>query len=464
VREEESQNGEAQNWERQLREGADELLAARCSPFVDEIIRLRETLDGALARLAERARAGTSEEETAGLEAQVRHLLRTSEEGFHARLTAARAEADAALEREMERHRGDLLFLNAALGAIDARRTQAETLGALIDAAARFAPRIAFFALRGGRAVGWQARGFTGEMDDESVAALSLAPDESTLVGEAISTHRTAVAGADAAPSYFAVLGAESESRPAGAVAVPLVVRGKPAAVLYADGGPGAAAPDAEPLEILVRFTSLAIELLPLRRHTEPLRTIEPPAAEAPPAPELESRPAREPLAPPVDGAAEPARLPDPEPEAVPPPPRPPAFKRVSQAKLSEDEIDTEPGPIFTGDLAESAVGERPLAPLAPDSPDALRAHNDARRYARILVTEIRLFNPAQVADGLRHLDLYDRLRDEIERNRLLYHRHVPREVTAYADYFHEELVNTLAAGDEARLGANCPRPATTMV
>src|SRR6185503_5333396 len=49
------------------------------------------------------------------------------------------------------------------------------------------------------------------------------------------------------------------------------------------------------------------------------------------------------------------------------------------------------------------------------------REHLDARRYARFLIADIKLYKPAKVADGRRRADLYDRLKDEIERSRALY-------------------------------------------
>jgi hypothetical protein len=87
------------------------------------------------------------------------------------------------------------------------------------------------------------------------------------------------------------------------------------------------------------------------------------------------------------------------------------------------------------------------------------RAHNDARRFARLLVSEIKLYNAAKVNDGRRNYDLYDRLKDEIDRNRKVYDKRVAPTVAARIDYFYEELVQTLAEGDPAKLGKDCPGP-----
>lgn len=86
----------------------------------------------------------------------------------------------------------------------------------------------------------------------------------------------------------------------------------------------------------------------------------------------------------------------------------------------------------------------------------ATTTENDqsARRYARLLVSEIKLYNEATVRLGRLHRDLFDRLRPEIERARQLYEQRVPAHVPGRSTYFDDELVHTLADGDPALLGA----------
>jgi len=80
--------------------------------------------------------------------------------------------------------------------------------------------------------------------------------------------------------------------------------------------------------------------------------------------------------------------------------------------------------------------------------------HNDARRFARLLVSEIKLYNEQKVVEGRANRDLYDRLREDIDRSRQMYDKRVTPEVSTKVDYFYDELVNTLAEGDAAKLGA----------
>ena len=83
--------------------------------------------------------------------------------------------------------------------------------------------------------------------------------------------------------------------------------------------------------------------------------------------------------------------------------------------------------------------------------------HNDARRFARLLVSEIKLYNEQKVTEGRESGDLYDRLREAIDRSRDMYDKRVQEPVAAKFDYFHYELVNALAEGEDVKLGASYP-------
>jgi chemotaxis protein histidine kinase CheA len=92
-----------------------------------------------------------------------------------------------------------------------------------------------------------------------------------------------------------------------------------------------------------------------------------------------------------------------------------------------------------------------------PQARTFLAGHDDdddaARRYARLLVSEIKLYHESAVTAGRRDRNLLERLRSEIERARRLYGERVPAEVMARTDYFDQELVRTLANGDASLLG-----------
>jgi hypothetical protein len=95
--------------------------------------------------------------------------------------------------------------------------------------------------------------------------------------------------------------------------------------------------------------------------------------------------------------------------------------------------------------------------PVEVTSDEERRMHNDARRFARLLVSEIKLYNQEKVVEGREAGDLYDRLRDAIDRSREMYEKRVKPQVASRFDYFHYELVNGLAEGKDERLGSNYP-------
>jgi hypothetical protein len=118
--------------------------------------------------------------------------------------------------------------------------------------------------------------------------------------------------------------------------------------------------------------------------------------------------------------------------------------------------------PAATETPAPAAVPRRRYGadvelPVEVGSEDERRLHTDARRFARLLVSEIKLYNEQKVTEGRSQGDLYARLREYIDRSRQMYDKRVKPEVAQRYDYFHHELVSTLAEGDQAKLGSAYP-------
>ncbi|MCM3870018.1 MAG: hypothetical protein ND895_04905 [Pyrinomonadaceae bacterium] len=81
----------------------------------------------------------------------------------------------------------------------------------------------------------------------------------------------------------------------------------------------------------------------------------------------------------------------------------------------------------------------------------------DDQRFAHLLITELKLYNPHMVKLGLENKDLYHRLKSEIDRARQMYDQRVGPRAGVHPDYFHEELVKNLAEGDISNLGTDYP-------
>jgi hypothetical protein len=96
-----------------------------------------------------------------------------------------------------------------------------------------------------------------------------------------------------------------------------------------------------------------------------------------------------------------------------------------------------------------------PVATMGAVNAAAASTEDDqsARRYARLLVSEIKLYNEDEVRAGRERRDLFERLRPAIERARRVYEERVPATVQQRAAYFDDEIVRILADGDPAALG-----------
>jgi hypothetical protein len=95
-------------------------------------------------------------------------------------------------------------------------------------------------------------------------------------------------------------------------------------------------------------------------------------------------------------------------------------------------------------------MGTQPAGPA-----NGVDDENSARRYARLLLSEIKLYNEGAVRVGRERRDLRTRLGAEIDRARRLYEERVPSSVASRDAHFEEELAQTLADGDPSLLGGS---------
>jgi hypothetical protein len=99
-----------------------------------------------------------------------------------------------------------------------------------------------------------------------------------------------------------------------------------------------------------------------------------------------------------------------------------------------------------------SAVGSAASAVVA-STVDSPYAEEHARRYARLLISDVRLKNEAAVRLGRESRDLWTRLRTEIAAARESFNERVSPSLLQRDRIFEEELVRTLADGDDSLFG-----------
>lgn len=123
------------------------------------------------------------------------------------------------------------------------------------------------------------------------------------------------------------------------------------------------------------------------------------------------------------------------------------------------------PAPPAAGDNRPSVIEMGAPPPVRPVEPPA-QAHpgtapappedarqEEARRFARLLVSEIKLYNEDEVERGRSEKDIGARLKEDIDRSREMYEKRIPADVRQGHDYFRDELIRILADGDADALG-----------
>ncbi len=88
--------------------------------------------------------------------------------------------------------------------------------------------------------------------------------------------------------------------------------------------------------------------------------------------------------------------------------------------------------------------------------------HRKAQKFARVAVQDILLYKREQVNQGRKNKDLYERLKDEIDKSREIYERRFARIAHHAVDHFYNEVLSVLAEGDPTALG-HYPYPSPTV-
>ena len=418
-----------------LRRRIEELVRARLGLLEQDISRVQREVNESFNRLLEQTDAAASMPDQDEALAQI-----------SAEVTGQIDEAGA----ESVRLGADIALLRDSVAELDVQRTQAEVLNALVARAANFAPRVVLFVVKGGNAVAWAARGLDDGTANTSIRGTSVSLDSDTVLRAALNSQQTFYGSPELQSENESMFGRLGKVHPQRVLTVPLKVRGKTAALIYADSAErGEVATNVEAIELLAHTSGLVVELVSLRaRMTEAVQ----PAKQTAPAPAPAAPP---PAAEPVVEASTAAS------DALPPPPSHSDF--VTQPEPSGELRSPAPAPTYFRPTTESPVPTVSSAPAGTSANGALseeeKAHNDARRFARLLVSEIKLYNEQKVAEGRRGGDLYDRLKEDIDRSRQMYEKRVTTTVAARFDYFYDELVSTLAEGDPSKLGSDCPGP-----
>lgn len=283
---------------------------------------------------------------------------------------------------------------------------QREILRTVLDGSAICFPRRILFIGRDRTLVGWERRGFQdGPGQADEGAAVKVPADGDHLPARARAAGTMLAAGQEGPGDE--VMRAIGGGVPAWSAAAPLKARDRVVAVLYGDAFEPASPERAELFDLLARVGGLALEIRASRRRVVAERS-----GVLLPVPV-------------VDRGGPPARF------------------DANPAEPEEAEM-------------QALLGDLEALPRHDDgeglSPEEQRQHNDARRFASLLVSELLLYNEEAVIQGRKQRDLSQRLAHEIERTRRTYEARIPSTLRGGPRYLEDELLRVLADGDEGLL------------
>jgi hypothetical protein len=134
------------------------------------------------------------------------------------------------------------------------------------------------------------------------------------------------------------------------------------------------------------------------------------------------------------------------------------ASATVMEARQRPARREAAPTPDLVNIEPASAAAPPALAPDWDDlSPADRQLHLRAQRFARVQVAEMRLYRPDAVKGGRAQQDLYSALQEPIDQGREAFRQTFMTASPTMVDYFHLELVRTLANDDPNWLGGKYP-------
>jgi hypothetical protein len=309
----------------------------------------------------------------------------------------------------MSRETATLETLDRKMAELSSFLSPSEIFRALLEGTVVGAPRAAVFLVRDGRFKGWSSVGYpahTAQAQRQTTAPLD-SGWLSSLAAEEDVRWRTLAAG-ESAPDY-------GQPHAAQVVGLPVRVGGKAVAILVAERQATEDPWSPAALAILCQAARLRLELdLAWRR--------------------LKSH-----------GGGTPS--------ATSTGPKAPAERTssTSEARLVPSSTAAAAATATVTEAASAAATEiAPWSGMAPGTADADPRREEARRYARLVATDIRLYNEEAVIVGRRERDLVRRLGEQLKRGRDSFSQRFPDLGPDGMKLLDDAYVQVLAGGDSS--------------
>jgi len=320
-----------------------------------------------------------------------------------------------------------------------------QVMDVLTEEAEQMGVRAAVFDVRGKSAWGASARGFDASLTEKVFRGVVVPLNQDNPFRQAYETGGHVDATADAFRKNRNILDKLKPAKGDAILLQPIRSAGSVSMILYTDTGGKDTPLPVDAVKILSEFAGAQLDrLMALSGGGEETAEV-----------------ADEDVAPPVEKEQEVESAPAPSIEEAAPPPPPPGPEPVVASPpppAAVEETSVPPAPDTPPPPAEVAPAPAAVEP-PPLSEEEQKFQKDAKRFAKLLVSEIDLYNKTKVADGRKNKDLYKRLKSDIERSRLTFQKRFSKPVGPPVDYFHEELIRSLANNDSSLMGPEYPGP-----
>ncbi len=277
-------------------------------------------------------------------------------------------------------------LIYSTINKMEQGKSQTEIISSFIEGANKFLSRVCVFVIKDNNFVGWYSRGFTGssEITDTSIRLVIVPLSANTVLKDVAESGLTFIGTPVDHPENWLLINRFGGKRPLEIIAIPMHIKNKIMAVFYGDQVPSNAKIDCkEELEILTKFATVLIDLLPIKE------------------------------------------------------------KLIAKERTKEiTEVPTPPPPPEI----EKIVPQTPVVPMI--SKEEEEWHKSAKRLAKVLVSDIMLYHAEEIELGRREGNIYNKLKDVIEKSKETFRERVKPQILEKVDYLYEEMIKTLCEGN----------------
>ncbi len=359
-------------------------------------------------------------------------------------------------------------IIHAGIRGLRQENSQGRLITYLLNTLSKLVSRAALFVVKEDKLIGWDGRGFENLTELDFRKMIIPFPSESVFsrVVKEGGIYQGSFPKLKGDRRVITFLGGE----PVEVILIPIIVRGKVSGVIYADEWPEKTRiRNPEAIEVLVDFAEAMVELLPVRNKypTKPKGKVKV-EEEAVPSESSEismGDTTKREVSFKSFGVSPSLGEEDTRPGVV--------AEGMDTREIEAEELevsapssDTSPTPTSWGENVEVEEVEeveemeeleieeveQKKEPEVPEelSEEERALYESARRKARVLVSDLILYNREKIEKGKLKGNIYEELKDEIDLAIEIYRKKVGGKVNK--DFLYEELLNKLADGNPALL------------